>query len=270
MAPDKTVVKDKGQLHQLLAVQGDIKNEYKHILDERKVTFQKKADHFQESHRKLEMFDEDRKREESANVRSSEMVSTVFKQVNYMRKTIERRVDHMLQTAATNQNASADWLVDGVPLGGSDGEKLPVVFLLEMEHVLDDIEKVVQVIPTLAPGVKWVIDSQKGEGVYRADAIEESLRTEKKLRWQEVVKGTDKHQAQVEIWKEDVAVGKYLLEKYSSMITPAAKSRLLAVISKRRGELKHARMRANSTEVVKRRVAGALMDSIFSELDKED
>lgn len=270
MAPEKTVAKDKGQLHQLLAVQGDVKNQYNHIIEERKVTFSKKADHFLEGHRKLEMFDEERKREESAHAQHKEMVSTVPAQVNYMREAIERRVDHMLQTAATNQNASADWLVNGVPLGGSDGEKLPVVFLLEMEQVLKDLEQVIQKIPTLAPGVKWVPDSQKGKGVYRAEFNEESLRSEKKLRWQEVAPATDKHQAQVQTWNEDIPVGKYVMEKYSSMITPAAKSRLLAVIAKRMEELKHARQRANSTEIVQRRVAKSLMDSIFSELDKED
>ena len=270
MAPETVVTKDKGQQHQLLAVQSDVKNEYNHILEERKVTFQKKADHFQEGHRKLEMFEESRKQEESAHAQHKEMVSTVPDQLDYMRDAVERRVDHMLQMSATNQVAVADWLIDGVPLGGEDGQKLPAVFLLEMEQILKDIRQVVEKIPTLAPGVKWILDSQKGKGVYCAEFDEESLRTEKKLRWQEVAPATDKHKAQVETWKEDVPIGKYSVGRYSGMITPATKSRLLAAISKRMVEVKKARMRANNTEIVQRRFAKALMDSIFSELDKED
>lgn len=262
--------KEKGQQHQLLAVQSDVKNEYNHVLEEGKVTFQKKADHFLEGHRKLEMFEDSRKQEESAHAQHKEMVDTVPAKLNYMRSAIARRVDHMLQLASTNQVAVADWLVDGVPLGGQDGEKLPAVFLLEMEQVLKDIRQVIEKIPTLAPGVKWVADAQKGEGVYRAQLDEESLRTEKKLRWQEISAATDKHKAQVETWKEDIPVGKYSLEKYSGMITPAAKSRLLAAVSRRMDEVKRARMRANSTEITQRHFAKALLDSIFSELNKED
>jgi hypothetical protein len=257
-------------LHQLLAVQGDVKNEYNHVLEERKTTLQKKADHFLEGRRELKMFDAARQEEESAHAQHKEMVSTVPAQLDYMRHAVERRVDHMLQTAATNQTASADWLADGIPLGGEDGQNLPVVFLLEMEQILSDMRQVVEKIPTLAPGVKWIPDPQKGKGVYQAEFDEDSLRTEKKLRWQEVAPSTDKHKAQVETWKEDVPVGKYSLKRWSGMITPAAKSRLLGAISKRMEELKRARMRANNAEIVQRKFAKALMDSILCELDKED
>lgn len=270
MAPEKAVTKEESQQHQLLAVQSDVKNECGHIMEERKVTFQKKPDHFLGGHRTLEMFDEKRKHEESAHAQHKEMVSTVPDQLDYMRSAVERRVDHMLQMSATNQVAKADWLVDGVPLGGSDGEQLPAVFLLEMEQVLKDIRQVIEKIPTLAPGIKWVSDSQKGKGVYRAETDEESLRTEKKLRWEEISPSTNQHKAQVETWKEDLPIGKYNMKRYSGMITPAAKSRLLAAVSRRLEEVKKARMRANNTKVVSRHIAGALMDSIFSELDKED
>jgi len=67
----------KQKLHELLAVESDLKNKFHQIAEETAVTFTKKADHFQGALRTLKMVDAAREHEEAAGEVRKELVTTV-------------------------------------------------------------------------------------------------------------------------------------------------------------------------------------------------
>lgn len=256
-----------GKLHELLAVEADIRGEYNRVLEETKVTFNKKPNLFSGMHRSLVMFEEDRKREESAGEQHQKIEDTVPSKLEYTLKTVSRKIDHYLQKESTNQVSVADIVIDGFIFGGDKkGSELPGTFLLGMETLLKEVREVIEASPTLAPGIRWETAPDQGPFVFRASHDEESLRTEKLLRWKETAPATKEHKAQVETWKDDVPVGKYKLEKFSGMISSAQKSKLLARVDTLLQETKKARQRANMTDCVKRTLGDEVMNYILGAL----
>jgi len=244
-------------LHELLAVEGDLDGAHKKILDETKVTFTKKQDHFMGQHRKLEMFAED-------GVDYPEeykaLDTTVEQKLDYMKITEIRYFDATLQKEATNQVACADLIVDGVTIGTA----LPATFLLGMETRLKHLRSVYEAIPTLQPGVEWVKDASQGPGVYKTARPSEKLKTETVVEPVVMYEATKEHPAQVKEVSKVNTVGKYVLTAWSGMISPAEKSVLLEKIDKIIRAFKQARQRANTTEVVKRTIGKEIFDFIGS------
>lgn len=117
------------------------------------------------------------------------------------------------------------------------------------------VREVYEAIPTRQPGISWVPDPNRGEGVFRAEHIERKDKTEKAIRHKVVVPATEHHPAQVERWSDNDKVGVYELERWTSMISPAQKSEYLERIDKLIRACKKARQRANKAEVVNRSVS---------------
>lgn len=257
-----------GKLHELLAVEADVRGEYNRVLEETKNTFHKKPNLFSGMHRSLTMFDQDRKQEEPAGEQHQKLEDTVPSKLEYTLKSVSRKIDHYLQKELTNQAAVADLTVDGFIFGGENkGSALPGTFLLGMETLLKEVREIIEAAPTLAPGIRWEPAPDQGDHVYRASHDEESLRTEKQLRWKEIAPATKEHKAQVETWKDDVPVGRYKLEKFSGMISSAQKSRLLARVDSLMQEVKKARQRSNMTECVSRKIGDEFVNYIFGALE---
>ena len=245
----------KPVLHELLAVEGDLDGAHKKILDETKITFTKKSDHFQGRHRKLEMFVEDGidyPEEHKA------IDTTVQKKLDHMQKTEVRYFNAILQKEATNQNAVADLIVDGIIIETN----LPATFLLGMETRLKHLKTVYESIPTLQPGIEWELDETQGENIYKTKNPVEKLKTETIIEPVVLYEATEHHPAQVKESSKVNTVGKYTLTAWSGMISPAEKSVLLDRIDKLTRAFKKARQRANTTEVVKRSIGTDLFKYI--------
>jgi len=247
----------KSVLHELLAVEGDLDGAHKKILDETRVIFTKKADHFMGQHRKLEMFIEDGI---SYPEEHKAIDATVQSKLDYMKKTEVRYFDAMLQKEATNQNAVSDLVVDGVVLGSD----LPATFLLGMETRMKHLRAAYEAIPTLQPGIEWEKDPSTGEHVYKTVRPSEKLKTETTVEPVVMYEATKEHPAQVKEASKTITVGKYSTTSWSGMITPAEKSVLLGKIDKLIRAFKQARQRANTTEVVKKSIGEAIFDYINS------
>lgn len=245
----------KSVLHELLAVEGDLDGQHKRILSETEVTFNKKAELFQGSHRKLEMFEDDgiNYPEEFKKVDT-----TVQDKLDYMEKTVVRYWDAMLQKEATNQVATADLIIDGEVIA----EALPATFLLGLESRLKTLRAVYEHIPTLAPGVNWIPDETQGNGIYKIDKPLEKLKTETIIEPVVLYEATKEHPAQVKESSKTKNVGKYITNVWSGMISPAEKSLKLSRIDTLIRAVKKARQRANTTEVNKRQVGKKLFDYI--------
>lgn len=245
------------KLHELLAVENDVESTYKKVVEEAKVTFTKKVDHFSGSHRALKMFDESKQNENIDE--NKEMVTTVGKKLAYVKDYAVKYFDVVLQKEKTNQMAKADLVVDGITITAD----LPATFLLGMETKLKAIRDLYESTPTLTPGYKWELDTNAGEGVF-VTSLNDKLKTAKTFQHKILVQPTDKHPAQVEKWEEQIPVGKFSETIQSGMLTPAQKSKYIGKIDKLIQACKQARQRANNVEVINEQIGEKLMDYINS------
>jgi len=235
------------QLHELLAVEGDLKGEKDKIREETFNTFDKKPAHFTGGLRMLEMFDEARKEEEAAGTERQEIVTTVPEKLRYMSGAFIRFWDAKLQKETANQEARADVMIDGKEFA----KGVPVTFLLSMEEELKQLRKVYDKIPTLQPGIEWKKDPQRGEFYWKTAYPVVKHKTEKTIEYKTIVPATKEHPAQVKEWAGDKPVGKYSTENWSGMLSPAEKSIMLGKIDTILRAVKKARQRANNQDVKK-------------------
>jgi len=247
------------KLHELLAVESDLKGEFDKINQEALVTFSKKTDHFRGHVRSLEMRDEDRKFEEEAAFEKKDVATTVRKKLKYASKAAIKYFDAVLQKEATNQNAKADLLVDGVVLA----EELPATFLLALESRLKAVRSYYEAVPTHDPSTSWIPDAGQGEGIFKAEVDDIRDKAEKKNEYITIAEATEHHAAQVAKEVNTVVVGKFTTKKWSGMISPAEKSELLERVDTLLRAVKKARQRANQEPVVKQKVGAKLFKFIL-------
>ena len=244
------------QLHELIAVEGDLHNTTKAILDEATVTFTKKADHFMGQHRALVYYNEARTQENEQAHKA--IVTTVDKKLDYVAGRVTKYYDALLQKEDANRRASADLVVDDVVLGTA----LPATFLLGMESRLKALREVLLHVPTLDPSAVWAEDKGAGDGVYRSDPVR-TKRTEKTIRSKVLYDATKEHPAQIEKWNEDVAVAAIETVYQSGMWTPSKKADVLARLDKLLAAVKRARQRANTADVAPLKIGKAMFDYIL-------
>jgi hypothetical protein len=248
----------KAKLHELLAVESDLKGQFEKIFAESKVTFEKKPDHFLGFHKNLKMFDSSREHEEAAAEQHKALVTTVDEKLKHTWKYAVKYFDALLQKEATNQTAMADLVVAGNVIA----EKVPATFLLGMEDRLKRMRDLYESIPTLQPGVEWAKDEAERPGVFKAAYAEKANKTEQTIQHKILVPPTDKHPAQIEKWTEQVPVGVYSNDRWSGMVSPARKAELLEKVDMLLNAVKKARQRANQAEVVKNNIAQKFFEFI--------
>jgi hypothetical protein len=247
------------KLHELLAVLPDREKAAKAILDETTQVLKSKQELFMEQHRSLALF------EEAADMETPEehisMTSTVPDKLRYMRKSIAKLYDALLQQESTNQQAVADLVVDGKVLL----EKVPATFLLNMEKRLVALREVLLHTPTLASGRTWVLDEQKGTHIYRDQHPEKVYKTRKDIVFKVVYEATKEHPAQIEKWTDTREIGMYTREVWCSMLSSADKSQMLSRLDNLLHNVRRARQRANNTDVVKTTIGDKIFDYIFQD-----
>jgi len=246
------------KLNEILSIENDLKGQYEKILTESKATFDKKADHFLGHHKSLKMFDQSREHEEAAQEQHKELVTTVQEKLDHTWKTLAKYFDLLLVKESTNQSACADLVVDGTVLA----EKVPATFLLGMEERLKKVRELYDSIPTLQPGTAWIPDATQRKGVYRAEHPEKALRTEQTIKSMVLYEATKEHPAQIDKWTEQIPIGAYTIERWSGMLSPAEKARLMERIDMLLASVKKARQRANQTEITKREIAKSFFEFI--------
>ncbi len=231
-----------GKLHELLAVEADLRNAKDNTRDTVIRDFTGNPALFLGAIKELKMFDESRMAEEQ-EVRV-EVSNTVTEKLAEVINAFTRYWDLRLQKESANQCAVADVIINGKSIF----ENVPVTFLLNMEEELRQVKKVYSALPTLKPGVTWEPDSNKGRGIYKSTHDTETSKTEKTKQHKVIVQATDKFPAQVEIWNDDRPIGKYITQNWSGMISEADKASLLSRIDTVLAAFKKARQRANCVE----------------------
>lgn len=150
-----------------------------------------------------------------------------------------------------NTLAKADLVVDGQVLAPD----LPVTYMLFLEKQLTDWKTFIAALPTLDSGEKWSFN--EAENCWTSEPTT-TTRNKKALRNHVKAEATDKHPAQVEVYKEDVLVGYWKTIKLSGAVPKRTKNRLMDRIEKLQQAVKFAREKANSTEVAHQRIGHAI------------
>ena len=247
-----------GQLHEVLAVENELKNIAKKVIEEGMNTFSKKPEHFIGTRKTLKMFDDARSNEESSAAQSREMVTTVNDKLDYISNSIIKALDATAQKEYTNQLAKADIVLDGTTIALN----IPATFLLTLEKELISYRNLYSSIPTLQPGMEWIADKNQGAGIYRTAKVDIKSKTEKTRLHKEISPATREHKAQIETWTEDRPVGNYETTHTCGMITPARKSVMLGRIDTLIQAVKKARTRANKEEIVDVHIGETIFDYI--------
>lgn len=246
-----------GQLHELISVEPEIKEKMADAIDETKRIFSNRVTEllsgFDKRYQPLD--------DEVSNDLPNEVkhvVTTVGHRLDWTHQFIGRYIDAQLQKEATNQKAQAPIVIDGREIT----PPLPVSFLLNLEKQLKVMRDVYGAIPTLDTGLKWHLDSNLGQGIYRSED-ETSYRTKKVPQSKVLYEATKEHPAQIEKWNEMVNIGKFTKVNYSGCMTTSDKAALLTRVSKLIEAVIKARQVANKTTVVDLHVAGTLLEFIF-------
>jgi hypothetical protein len=249
------------KLHEILAVETGLLGTAEKTNTETIKTFNKKDEHFVETHRAVTHLDE--KTEKHLNTEETKaMVTTVIAKLGYNAGANIRAIDAFYQKGATNQAAVADLEVDGKVLAAG----VPATVLLGLEQKFTKLRAVYDAIPTLAPGPVWMPAADRGPGVFRSEHPTKTFRTKKTLRPVEMSPATKEHPAQVQAVAEDVPVAEIIIQEWSGMMTSADKSILLGRLDTLIRAAKQARQRANNTEVKKVQMGRQLFDYLHANI----
>ena len=186
------------------------------------------------------------------------LTTTVDENIEYLTKPIADYWDVVLQKDRANQSAMSAIMVNGEAIT----EQLPATYLLGMETKLNNLRKLYEAIPTLAPGITWDVDEQERVGTFKARNDIVSFKTEKDMEFKEASPATKEHPAQIARMERTRNTGTYTTTKWSGMLTPLDKAERLARLDQLLNAIKQARQRANSVEVENTKIGTDLLNFI--------
>lgn len=171
---------------------------------------------------------------------------------------LTRLLDVTATKDTTNCSAKADLVVDGNPLATD----LPVTYLLFLEKQLGELKAFLARLPTLDPAESWSFDP-----VTDCWATEptQTVRTKKVPRNHVLAPATDKHPAQVQVYHEDVVVGRWTTTKFSGALPAKEVSEMQARLGKLTEAVKYAREAANSMPVTDVKPGEAILGYLFGD-----
>lgn len=230
-----------GKLHQLLAVERDVKRTAIKMSEETIALFKNKAEHLKGVLRTYKKaFDDgpDFQPERKA------MVTTVDDKLNYFIKRWKPYLDLVLQKEETNSsgNAIQELFVDNQSFGVYNATSL-----LALEKHVGVIIKVIQNIPTLDPTHEW---GEAENGTFVSKYPEETQKTQKLTKPIVLYEATKEHPAQVEMTSYDVIAGIWTTTRTSGMISPKRKADMLERAEKLLRAVQSARSKANGCDVI--------------------
>lgn len=251
------------KLHELIAVEDNLKGQATKVRSELTATFEKKRHLFEETRK---TYTENAENSVSQVEEQKDIQTTVGKEIEWVSEHLAKAIDAGYQIDLANTEAKAD-------VETEDEETLlktiPAAALLRLQHRIGEIKELIQAIPTLDPAKGFQPDSDRGAGIYKARDVQKT-RTQKQKKVITLAAATEKFPAQVQIIDVDVPVGRILEQEWSALLTPAIKAELLNRVEKLSRALAKARARANNTEIDARqnKIGKTLLNYIFEPLTK--
>lgn len=250
------------RLHEILAVESSKKTLLAKLFDETKAKFGK-SEFFQGFVRTLKMINDSPENAaiERSTADSRSLPTTVHETLAYVLQFFGEYEDIQIQKNATNQVAVADLMYKGEVLLTN----LPVDQLLGLEDRFSNLRKTVELMPTLAASKEWLPNEDTGRlGEWKTKTSDITIKTEKIIDAKVLYPATDKHPAQIKEYSKDVPVGELTQLNFCGAATSKQKAEVLAIIDTLINEARQARMRANTTEVVNRRIGEVLVKLIMT------
>lgn len=241
------------KLNQILAVERGVKTTSNQILTERYHLLQKPV-LLQGISRVYSPLDDEGEQFPPESQRVQVRVDDVLRDVQ---TEFGRLWDVVATKDWANTRATADVVVDGATLITG----APTTYLLWLEKQLTDLHTVVKALPTLDPGEDW--SYSENQSCYEA-APRSSNKSKKVPRVLTKAPATDKHQADTEVWYEDVVVGTWTTTHYSGALPAQTVRDTLERINNVREAVRVARQEANSSEVTNQTIAAPVLSYVFS------
>jgi hypothetical protein len=256
-----------GKLHELIAVEEDVKKTFAKIGQETAVTFTKRGDHFDGTSRLYQAYNEADKDVPEQEV--THMVTSVNEKLAYTMPYLSKLLDIIYQKESANTIAKADLIVGDDEDQVTIAAGVPVLVLVQFENILTKFRQdVLDAIPTLDPKVDWERDESAGKGVWKTKSEVKTVRTKKIAKPVTLSPATDKFQAQVQLINEDIPVGEFIKTSVTGRLSPAQKSAILANIDLVIAGVKKARSRANDTAVETKIIGKKISDFISAPAGK--
>lgn len=177
--------------------------------------------------------------------------------INDTRETLVRLFDVTATKDWANCSAKADVVVDGQKLL----EGVPATYLLFLEKQLTDLQTFIRKLPALDSSENWTLDTS--DSIWKTAPVE-TIRTKKVPRNHVKAEATEKHPAQVEVYMEDVPVGRWRTVKMSGALPTSRITDLLNRVEKLQTAVKFAREEANGLETTNLTVSEKLFNYLFA------
>jgi hypothetical protein len=227
------------KLNQILAIEKGAKAQVKSVTDRLYVQIQKTGlwNGFSKTYHPFDDEDTQQRPQEGVIVQVSG--EDVLQQLS---QAMGRLMDLTATKAIANTLAKADVVVDGEVVL----EAVPVSQLLDLEKMLVDLATILGKLPTLDPTEDWHFDQNRGLQV--TDPVF-TVASKKVPKNHVKAPATDKHPAQVEVYPEDVPVGRWYTTKFSGAFPASRVKQLKERVEKLKVAVKFAREEANSVTI---------------------
>lgn len=228
------------KLHELLAVEGDLRAAAQRALAKTTDTFSGKAPTLHGFIRHYSVLTEG---EDIQPDESKELGTTTLDELEALTETLNGWWNVAVSKEITNQDTQtrADVKIGDKTLFTD----LPATALLTLESKLAELRNVINEIPTLDPAIRWQWNNQRD--VWQSPPLE-TFTTRKRPRSFIAYEATKEHPAQVQVFNEDIRVGKWETTHESGAIPPRTKREWLTRVDEISQAIKTARQRANDTE----------------------
>ena len=187
-----------GKLHELLAVEADLKAQAQQALAKVKNLFQDGTGKLVGQVRTYEPLFEGG---EPHSPEITVLATTIANELDALRGPLVAWINAAVTKEVTNQKTSAHIVLDGD--GDFDAENLPAKALLNLESKLAELRQVIVAIPTNDPSETWGFDTQLEHYV---SAPRVTYRTKKVPKAVVMYEATKEHPAQVQAFTEDERV----------------------------------------------------------------
>ena len=249
------------RLHELLAIEKNQQTQYSTLIQDTQNKFGR--DHYFKGWVKsLKMIQDSPENEaiEKAGSETKDVVTTVGETLEYLFDRWAAYEDTQVRKNITNQKATAN-----LPIGDTVIDDVPVDELMGLETRLTKIREIFQQIPTLDASREWQKSTVR-EGVWIASRPDVTTKTERVITPVVLYEATKEFAAQIDKVTRDEVVGTFTTVTFSGAITSLKKSIMLKRIDDLVGEVKKARMRANSVNVVEKKIGQVLADYLLEPL----
>jgi hypothetical protein len=254
------------KLHELLAVEGNLKGQATKVRTELIDTFKTKRHLFEE---KRKTYTSNTENTPAVVEEQKDIQSSVKAEIEWVSRHLAKSVDAAYLVDVANTKAAADIIIE------DDDQILfanvPATALLQLEKRAKEWQELISAIPTLDPAKGFKLDPAAGDGRYKAREIAKP-RTKKIKKAMVLAPATDKHPAQVALIDTDEETGSILEQEWSALITPGMKADLMDRAETLFRAVTKARAKANEHTIATKdnKIGEALLDYLFQPLTKAE